>query len=74
MIEESDYQFVPGTGSVIPGFEQGVVGMQVGGERRVIVPPELAYGSTPQTNGAGEVIIPANSTVVFDVRLTAVGQ
>ena len=59
------HTFVVGTG-VIPGFSQGVVGMRVGGIRRVIIPPNLGYGN--QANGA----IPANSTLVFQIDLLAV--
>lgn len=69
------FPFVPGAGQVVPGFEQGVVGMRVEGVRRLIVPPELAYGdsvrSDPQT---GEVVIPAKSTLVFDVEVLNVQQ
>ena len=57
--------FTVGTG-VIAGFSQGVVGMRVGGLRRVIIPPSLGYGS--EANGS----IPANSTLVFDIELTTV--
>ena len=56
--------------SVIPGFSQGLVGIREGGTRRLIIPPSLGYGSTdvknPQT---GAVVIPANSTLVFDVGI-----
>ena len=57
------FQFTLGAGSVIQGWEQGVPGMKVGGIRRLIVPPALAYGST----GSGS--IPPNATLVFDIRL-----
>ena len=57
------FQFVLGAGSVIQGWEQGIPGMKVGGIRRLIVPPALAYGST----GGGS--IPPNATLVFDIRL-----
>jgi FKBP-type peptidyl-prolyl cis-trans isomerase FkpA len=57
------FQFVLGAGSVIQGWEQGIPGMKVGGIRRLIVPPALAYGST----GSGS--IPPNATLIFEVRL-----
>lgn len=60
------FSFTLGAGSVIAGWEQGVVGMRVGGQRRLIIPPNLAYGSS----GSGP--IPPNATLVFDITLTAV--
>ena len=54
-----------GTASVIKGWEQGLVGMRVGGRRELIIPPSLGYGSTAQTG------IPANSTLIFIVDLLA---
>lgn len=58
--------FVVGKHTVIAGFEQGVFGMQVGGKRRLIVPPSLGYGN--QAMGQ----IPPNSVLVFEVELLAV--
>jgi FKBP-type peptidyl-prolyl cis-trans isomerase len=58
--------FVIGSGQYLKGFEQGVVGMKVGGQRRVIVPPELAYGSNPPSG------VPVNATLVFEMTLTSV--
>jgi FKBP-type peptidyl-prolyl cis-trans isomerase FkpA len=60
--------FVIGGGTVIQGFSQGVAGMRVGGQRRVIIPPELAYGSNPPAGS----IIPSNATLVFDITLNTV--
>ena len=59
--------FTLGAGSVIKGWDQGVVGMRVGGQRRLTIPPELAYGSSSPGGG-----IPANATLVFDISLLGV--
>jgi len=60
--------FVVGAGTLVRGFEQGVVGMNVGGQRRVIIPPELAYGN----QSPDPTKIPPNATLVFEITLTAV--
>jgi FKBP-type peptidyl-prolyl cis-trans isomerase len=57
------FAFTLGQGQVIQGWDQGLVGMKVGGERRLVIPANLAYGST------GSGAIPANAALVFDVRL-----
>jgi peptidylprolyl isomerase len=58
------FTFTLGAGQVIPGWDQGVVGMQVGGRRELIIPPNLGYGSN--SPGAG---IAVNDTLVFVVDL-----
>jgi FKBP-type peptidyl-prolyl cis-trans isomerase FkpA len=60
--DSGSFTFTVGTG-VIQGFSQGVVGMRVGGRRRVVIPPALGYGNQIQ-NG-----IPANSTLIFEITL-----
>lgn len=64
--------FTLGDQSLIPGFQIGVNGMKVGGERLMAVPPSLGYGTQGVTDASGTVIIPANSTLVFDVKLVDV--
>jgi len=63
----ASFQFRLGTGAVIRGWDQGVAGMRVSGQRRLVIPPELAYGNV--SPGAR---IPPNATLVFDVTLQGV--
>jgi FKBP-type peptidyl-prolyl cis-trans isomerase FkpA len=59
------FSFTLGAGQVISGWDQGLVGMKVGGLRRLVVPPSLAYGTSRNSS------IPPNATLVFDIELVS---
>jgi FKBP-type peptidyl-prolyl cis-trans isomerase FkpA len=66
---DDPFSFPVDCGYVIPGWDEGVVGMQVGGLRRLTVPSQLAYGE----RGAGGVI-PPNATLVFEIELLEISE
>jgi FKBP-type peptidyl-prolyl cis-trans isomerase len=62
------FDFTIGAGQVIKGWEEGVQGMRIGSQRRLIIPAQLAYGE----DGAGGGVIPPGATLVFDVELLGI--
>ncbi|HEY0064757.1 MAG TPA: FKBP-type peptidyl-prolyl cis-trans isomerase, partial [Telluria sp.] len=65
-IGKAPYTFTMGANQVISGFEQGVIGMRVGGKRTVVIPSALGYGAS------GNAAVPRNSGLVFDLELVEV--
>lgn len=65
---DEPFPFTLGSGMVIPGWDEGIVGMREGGVRKLTIPPDLAYGES----GQGE--IPPNATLIFEVELLEVRE
>lgn len=62
------FRFTIGAGGVIKGWDEGVQGMQPGGQRQLVIPASLGYGEA----GAGGGVIPPNATLLFDIELLAI--
>ncbi len=60
------FEFTLGKGEVIPGWDQGVLGMKVGGKRKLVIPPQLGYGSRDLG------VIPPDSTLIFEIELVGI--
>ena len=68
VFDSGSFSFTVGAGQVVPGFDQGITGMKVGGERQLVIPSQLGYGD--QDMGP----IPGGSTLVFVVKLQSVSR
>jgi peptidylprolyl isomerase/FKBP-type peptidyl-prolyl cis-trans isomerase FkpA len=66
---QNPFSFILGTGQVIPGWDLGVLGMKLGEQRKLTIPPDLAYGA----NGVPGAI-PPNATLIFEVELLGINQ
>ncbi len=66
--------FPQGMGRLIPGFDQGVAGMHIGGKRRLFIPWQLAYGTRDMPGPAGKPGIPSKSDLIFDIELVEVTE
>ena len=67
------FTFQLSQGNVVAGWDEGLLGMKVGGKRRLTIPPELGYGASGQQDpNTGAQVIPPNATLVFEVELTKV--
>jgi FKBP-type peptidyl-prolyl cis-trans isomerase FkpA len=67
MFDSGSFPFTLGTNAVIRGFDMGITGMRVGGQRRLVIPPDLGYGA-----GGSGTAIPPNATLIFEVELVSV--
>lgn len=71
-IETGPFSWLIGGNGAIAGMNQGVLGMKVGGRRRLVIPPSLAYGSTGSRNNLGQYVILPNEWLVFELELVGV--
>ncbi len=66
------FGLILGKGMVIPGWEEGLIGVKQGDKKHLVIPPAKAYGAQEIKDEAGKVIIPKNSTLIFDIEVLQV--
>ena len=66
--------FTLGVQGIIPGFQIGINGMREGGERVMVIPPSLGYGAQEVRDPGGNIVIPANAALIFNVKLLTVEE
>ncbi|MCA0268971.1 MAG: FKBP-type peptidyl-prolyl cis-trans isomerase [Bacteroidetes bacterium] len=67
--DAGSFTFVLGNGEILAGLDQGIVGMKVGGQRRITIPPALGYGAETLRAASGATLVPSGSTLVYVVEL-----
>jgi FKBP-type peptidyl-prolyl cis-trans isomerase len=70
--DSGTFDFFMGNSLVVPGFEDGLLNVMVGGTRVMIIPPGRGYGGIPQVDQSGNVTIPGGSIMVFEITLDSV--
>lgn len=71
-LRKAPFEFPLGAGRVIPGWDQGIGGMRVGGKRVLIIPAHLGYGAKGAKDEKGEFVIPPGATLLFEVELVGI--
>lgn len=66
------FGLILGKGMVIPGWEEGLLGMKKGDKKKLVIPPAKGYGATDVKDESGKIIIPKNSTLIFEVEVVEV--
>jgi FKBP-type peptidyl-prolyl cis-trans isomerase len=66
--------FTPGLSVLMAGLQQGVIGVSRGGTRRLIIPPGLGFGAETRRDAIGQVVVPPNSTLIYDIEVVDIAR
>lgn len=66
--------FTPGLSGLMAGLQEGVIGMSRGGTRRLIIPPNLGFGAQGRRDAGGQVVVPPNATLIYDVEVVDIAR